>query len=350
MPATVDPARFRRYYQRRNTTPLVGFLVGGYYPLRRYVAAKTLPAGVYEPEGLLAERFLPDCERLHAWHAACPGDLVWGASAFWGVPWMEAALGCQVEADHVTGSSRSHTIPGDDWPSIPQFSPENPWVARCLQMIRAIAPHAEGRYPMGVSLMRGVSDILNALLGLERVIYGMLDAARRIDELAERITDFWIAFGQAQLSAMPTFAGGYGSFAYYLWAPGPCIWLQEDAAALLSPALYERFILPHDRRIAQAFDYCFMHLHPARYIPYQPLLDSELAAIELHVDKGGPTARELLPVYREILAHKPLMIWGDLSAEDIRTILDQLPPEGLALQIVVESPAEAHELYDRYFA
>jgi hypothetical protein len=349
MPATVDPNRFKTFYERRNITPLVGFLLGGYYPLQRYQGAATLPSGVFTPQDLDPAAYLADDERLFALHAACPGDMVYGASAFWGVPWMEAALGCPVEADHLTGSSRSHTVAGNGWPTLPSYSADNPWVARCLQMMRAIAPRAAGRYPMAVSLMRGVADVLNALVGLDRLIYGMLDEPRQIEALAEQIADFWIAFGQAQLDAAVPFQGGYGSFGYYLWAPDRLIWLQEDAAALLSPALYERFILPHDRRIATAFPYCLMHLHPARYIPYRPLLDSELAAIELHIDKGGPSARELLPVYREILAHKPLLVWGDLGEDDIRTLLTELPPEGLALQIVVDSPDEAERLFQRYF-
>ena len=122
--------------------------------------------------------------------------------------------------------------------------------------------------------MRGVSDLMAALLGVERLIYAMLDDPGRVFALAERIAEFWIAFGRAQLDAVPRFAGGYGSFMYNLWAPGTCVWLQEDASALLSPSLYERFILPFDSQIAAAFDYTFIHLHPARYIPFRPLLDT----------------------------------------------------------------------------
>ena len=349
MPDTISRERFESYYQRRNTTPLVGFLVGSYYPLKRYRGADTLPNGPFRPSDLDVDAFLPDYDRLHALHAQCPGDMVFGASAFWGVPWLEAALGCEVEADHLTGSSRSHIPPGEGWPTIPEFSHENPWVARNLDMLRAIAPQARGRYPMGVSLMRGISDLLSALLGLDRTIYGMLDAPAEIDALCERLADFWIAFGQAQLDEVVPFHGGYGSFGYYLWAPDRCIWLQEDAAALLSPELYERFSLPHDRRIASAFPYCLMHLHPARYIPYRPLLDSELAVIEIHIDKGGPTARDLLPVYREVLAHKPLLVWGDITRDDVQTLVDELPPEGLGLQIVVESPEEAWSIYREFW-
>jgi len=347
MTIDVDRQRVEAFLHRANTTPLVGFCVGTYYPLHRFRGARTLPEGLYQPDDLQIGAYLADYDRIYEQHATCPGDLVWSASAFWGVPWMEAAVGCPVEADHTTGSSRSHPIGANSWPTVPEYSPNNPWVACCLEMVRRVADYADGRFPVGVSLMRGVSDVLSALLGLDRMVYAMLDEPARIHELAERITAFWIAFGHAQLDAAPQYEGGYGSFLYNLWAPGRCIWLQEDAAALLSPSLFEEFVLPYDRRIAEAFDYCFFHMHPARYIPHQPLLDSDLAVLELHIDAGGPSARDLLPVYREILAHKPLLVWGDISEDDLDVFLNELGPQGLALQIAVETPEQAEALYAR---
>lgn len=349
MTVQIDRERVDSFLQCRNTTPLVGFCVDTYYPLHRFRGASTLPKGLYGPDDLYIDAYMADYDRIYQQHAACPGDLVWSASAFWGVPWMEAAVGCSVEADHTTGSSRSHPVAADAWPTIPEYSPDIPWVARCLEMVRAVSDHAAGRYPVGVSLMRGVSDVLAALLGLDRTIFTMLDRPARIHELAERITNFWIAFGHAQLDASPRYEEGYGSFLYNLWAPGRCIWLQEDAAALLSPPLFKEFILPYDRRIAEAFDYCFLHMHPARYIPHQPLLDSELAVLELHIDAGGPSAHDLLPVYREILAQKPLLVWGDIGQEDLAVFANDLAPKGLALQIAVDTPEQAEVLYTRYF-
>ena len=345
----LDRALYRAFYARTNTRPLVGFFVGSYYPLQRYPAAG-LPAGCFDPQDIAISDLLVDYERIYQQYAACPGDLAWTACPLWAVPWMEAALGCSVEADHVTGSCRSHPLPGNAYPEIPTFSLDNLWVARCLEMLEALVRLSDGRFPVGVTLMRGVSDLLAALLGLERTIYAMLDEPAQVHALAEQIVDFWIAFGQAQLDVCTPYQDGYGAFLYNLWAPGRCLWLQEDAAALLSPDLFERFILPHDRRIAQAFEYCGLHMHPARYIPYEPLLDTDLSALELHLDKGGQSARELLSVYRDILECKPLLIWGEISEDDLAVITHELDPAGLALQIGVKTPEQAQDIYRRWFA
>ena len=340
--------QMQAFLRRVNARPLLGFFVGTYYPLHRYRGAATLPQGMLSPQDVSPAAYLADCDHLHAAHAACPGDLLWTATAFWGIPWLEAAIGCPVEVDHVTGSCRSHPPVSADWPTVPRFSPENPWVARCLEMLRSLSEHAAGRYPLGVTLMRGVSDLLSALLGVDRLVFAMLDEPARVHALAEALTEFWIAFAHAQLDVIPSFAGGCGSFFYNLWAPGRCVWLQEDTAALLSPALYEEFILPCDRRIASAFDYTFIHLHPARYVPYAHLLESDASVIELHIDKEGPRAKDLLPVYRHIQKHKPLFVWGDMTSDDLDILLGSLDPRGLAIQVVVRTPKEAQQVYARY--
>ena len=86
-------ARFRSFYQRANERPLLGFFVGSEYPLRRYRASDSLPSDrPLAPEDFAVGPYLDDCERLFNLHEACGGDFIWSAGAFWGIPWLEAAL------------------------------------------------------------------------------------------------------------------------------------------------------------------------------------------------------------------------------------------------------------------
>jgi hypothetical protein len=343
----LDSTLMSAYYRRENTVPLIGFFVGEYFPLRQYRAAATLPQGLFTAADVDIAPYLADYERLYALQAACPGNMPYSATVFTGIPWMDAALGCPVVADHDTGSCRSLPAVGPHaWPVIPAFSPDNPWVDLCLRMTRALAAQAGGRCPLGTTLMRGICDVLGALLSLERLVFEMMDHPARMHALAAEVADYWIAFAQAQLEAMPLYQGGTGSL-YGLWAPGGVVTLQEDNAALLSPRLYETFINPHDAAIAAAFDSCIFHLHPARYIPYRPLLDSPVSVVELHIDRGGPTARDLLPVYREIVAATPLMVWGDISEADMDVLLHEIGPEGVAIVPVVATVEEAWGMWAR---
>jgi hypothetical protein len=175
----------------------------------------------------------------------------------------------------------------------------------------------------------------------------MLEKPDEVKAVAEKLTDFFIAYGRLQLEHIPDFHGGIGSFYYYAWAPKGTVWHQEDAAALLSPDLYQEFIEPCDRRIVDAFDGCIMHLHPTGFVPVDACLSMDFTAIELHIDKGGPSARDLYDTHRKILAGKPLLIWGDIPEADLDWIFSRLPTAGLAVNVVVDSPDQAKTLWER---
>ena len=300
------------------------------------------------PEDICVADYLDETDELFELHEAAGGDLVWSAAPFWGVPWVEASLGCGVLADHAVGSMRAIPPPAfAQNPIVPEFSPSNPWVAKLLEFIPALAERSGGRYPVGATLMRGVADLLAALYGSENFVLRMFDDAEEVRAVVEALTRYWIAFGRSMLEHLPLFHGGTGSFLFSLWCPGKTIWTQEDALALLSPALYERFIYPADCEIACAFERTAMHLHPTRFIPVRQLMTARTSVIELHIDHDGPRAEALEAHYRAILAGKPLLIWGDLTEADLHFILTRLPHQGLAVNMVAGSVEEAHQTWDR---
>jgi hypothetical protein len=96
--------------QPPNDRPLFGFYVRSEYRLFRYPATRSLPDDrPLTPDDFDVAPYLDDCDQLFAEHEACGGDFIWSASAYWGIPWLEAALGCPIIADHNTGSIRSET-------------------------------------------------------------------------------------------------------------------------------------------------------------------------------------------------------------------------------------------------
>jgi 5-methyltetrahydrofolate--homocysteine methyltransferase len=341
--------RMTQWLERRNDRPLLGFTLGSYYPLNRYSeGSRRLPQGAVHPEDVVVTDYLDDTDRLFREHEEAGGDFVFSAAPFLGLPWVEASLGCGVLADHSSGSTRS-TPPSEFArnPEIPAFSADNPWVAKMLEFIPALEAMSAGRYPVGVTLMRGIADLLSALYGAENFVLRMHDDPDEVHAVVAQLTEYWIAFGRCLLDRLPRFHAGTGSFFYGLWCPGRMIWLQEDAVALLSPTLYEKFIYPADCRIAASFENAVIHLHPTRFIPSRQLVATKLAAIELHIDHDGPRAEALEPHYRTVLESKPLLIWGDLTAADLEFVFTRLPREGLAVNVVAGSPAEAREIWDR---
>ncbi len=342
--------RFRQYYRRGNDRPLLGFFVGSEYPLHRYECARALPEDrPLRPDDLPVDAFLDDCDRLFETHEACGGDFIWAACAFWGVPWLEAALGCPVRADRSSGSAYAEPPPEFRGPdSLPVFDPDAPWPAKTRDLLIRLAERSAGRYPLATTRMRGVADLLSALYGGEAFLFAMMERPDEVKAVADRVADFFIAYARLQLEYIPEFHAGGGSFYYGMWTPPGAVWHQEDAAALLSPALYDEFIRPCDERIVRALPHVIMHLHSVGYLPLDAYLDMGFAAIELHIDQGGPSAQQLYETHLKILERSPLLIWGDMTEQDMDWIFSRLPPQGLAVNKVVRSPQEAQAVWEKH--
>jgi len=346
-------ALFKEFYARRNRRPLLGFFHGSEYPIHRYEAARQIPVGrPLVPDDFPVEPYLDDCDRLFDLHEQCGGDFIWSASMFWGIPWLEAALGCPVVlSSYASGSIHAETPTGyQGAESLPRFTLDNPWVRKAIEFIAKLRRRSAGRYPLATTRMRGISDLLAVLHGGQEFIFTMMAQPDEIQRACRKLCDFWIEFGKMQIDRIPEFHGGIGSFYYNAWAPKGTIWHQEDAAALLSPPLFEQFIGPYDEEIVNAFAGCIMHQHSTGYVPVERYLGMDFTALELHIDSGGPSAEELFDTHQMILARQPLIIWGDIPERDLDWIFSKLPTPGLAVITVVESPRQARAIWDRYMA
>lgn len=336
---------FKKYYKKENERPLFGFFYGSEYPIHRYKAAQNLPQGApLKPEDFNVDAFLDDFDALFEIHEKCGGDFIWSASAFWGIPWIEAMLGCPIYADNITASLSAHKPENINL----DFDKNNPWAKLMVEFLQKGTKRSGGRYPFATTRMRGVADLLQAVYGNEEFIFEMIEDPDKIHNLCAKLTDFYIESASLQLENIPDFHGGLGSFYYNAWVPKGTIWHQEDAAALLSPAYYEEFIRPCDEKIVASFGGCFMHEHSTGFVPTKSYIDMGMTALELHIDTGGPTAESLYDWHMTILKEKPLLIWGDIPETDLDWIFNKLPHKGLCVITVVNSVDEAKELWDKY--
>ncbi|HUV08151.1 MAG TPA: hypothetical protein VMX75_10510 [Spirochaetia bacterium] len=344
-------ARFRDLYARRNTEPLLGFFCGSEFPVFRYKAARSLdPDRDLVPEDFDVDTYARNSEELFELHEECGGDFIYSASAFWGIPWLEAALGCPLRVDHGVGVIEARGYRNFSGPrDIPGFDECSPWIKKTVEFLKAISSMSAGRYPLATTRMRGMADLLAAVYGAERLIFRMMEDPVEVKEVGQRLCDFYIAYGQIQLKHIPLFHGGLGSFYYHMWVPPGTVWHQEDSVSFLSPELYGEFIRPLDEKIFRSFEGNVVHFHSTGgYLPINPVLDMNPTAVELHIDRGGPPAEALFATHMRILEKCPLLIWGEMSDRDLDWLFKNLPPRGLAIQQVVQSPRQAQTLLRRY--
>jgi DNA-binding FadR family transcriptional regulator len=341
-------ALHRAFWNREEQPrPLVSFRVGDFFFSRHFKAAHGLldPDTLITPEMLDVAAFLPDYERMFQESEAIGQDGFWTGEPFTGIPWMEAILGSPIRAGRESFTSRPWlSSPAEALEKV-RFDPENPWLAKYLEFTAALVRQSRGRFPVGMPIMRGPTDMLGALLGQQEMVLAlMMEDPAVMRRLIERLTRAFLSVIEAQRRLVPAFHGGTALGFYHVWAPGPSIWWQDDLSAILSPKVYREFFLDSARLILAGHPHTAFHLHPASFFIIDELLSLEgLRVIEVNKDIGGLSVQAMLPVLSKIMQTRGLILWGDLTIEDLEAVKRNLPCRGLCLHVVAPTLAQAHE-------
>jgi hypothetical protein len=329
--------------------PLLGLWLGGYYPAEQFPhgAAAWRNGQPLTPQDVrLTAAFRSDYEHLYTLHREADDDFFYVGSAYWGIPWMEAILGCPVFA----GPETAWTRPVLENPAaISQLSTDldrNPWWECLLNFSRDLMDLAANRFPVCPPLLRGPGDLASALLGGTEFALGCMDAPEAMRALLAHCAVIRLEVVRRLQAEIPAWHGAYaaGGYPSKIWSRRRVAYNQEDAAALLSPALFREFLLPLDRRQAAAAEIAFIHLHSACLYPVEILLeDGAYAVLEINLDHAGagPEIKTLLPVFQRIQqTDRPLLLWGQIGKDDRRRLLHELNPRGLSLQPIISCPED----------
>lgn len=339
-------ALHRAFWARqKQPRPLASFRIGDFFFARHFQAAFPLlePDKTLSPEMLNVADFLPDYERMFLEAERLGQDAFWTAEPYTGIPWMEAILGCPIRGGCDSFTSRPWLSSPDEALEKVLFDPQNPWLKKYLEFVAALVRQSRGRYPVAMPIMRGPSDMLGALLGQQEMVLALMEADPKVmQRLIERLTRAFLSVIDAQCRLTPSFYRGSALGFYHIWTPGKAIWFQDDLSAILSPKLYRQFFLESARLILAGHDFNAVHLHPASFFILDELLTLEnLKVVEVNKDIVGPDVKEMLPVLTKIMETRGLILWGDLTVEDLEIVKGNLPCRGLALHVVAPTVEEA---------
>jgi len=326
--------------------PMIGFSLGGWFPLQSYRAIEKL-RGLprLEPGHLRPEEFFDDYDRIVSQFDQVEDDLLRAVAPIPPLPWFEAMLGVAVEVGNESFWAREG---GFEYAQMDRldFSPENPWRRKYLDFVAALTDRYRNRVPVGQPILRGVSDMIASLRGSQQMIFDFYDSPDLFQKLARKCTGFFIGLVRDHQKITGPFAGGYMIEQFSLWAKDRIVRMQEDASALFSPDLYVQLLQEEDRKQAAAFPYSLIHLHASSLFLLDRILDVEaLNCIQINKDTGGTQIEWELPYFRMVQERgRRLLIRGKLTLEDLDLLRKNLSPRGLYLQVVVESPEETRGL------
>ena len=283
----------------------------------------------WDPEGL--DETLPAQGQYLV--AAGLGDLMPWSGALRKIPWVEAMLGCPVKMTE--GQIWNEHYEGDPEEVIRRgiSFEQNPWFQLYMDFLRQLQSRLGTRFPVAaISLLRGTSDLVAAVMGVQEACVGWIDRPRFMARLLRVCTDAVLTVVEGAYKVLKPFQEGYPS-AHALWTPAPVVRTQADHSILLSAKMYGTHILPFDLEVIRSCPMSEFHLHNCG-LHLAPLLVEipELNAIQVGVDPYPTKERKPYEVemMQLILQHKPLILEANFpSLAESEWLLSQLPKRGL---------------------
>ena len=227
----------------------------------------------------------------------------------------------------------------------PSYDGGNLWWQRVLDLTRIAVARWGDRVQVAHTDLGGNLDIVASLLTSERLLLAMCDAPDEVARVAGRITQLWLRYYRELDEVIQPAGRGTTPWAP-IWSPGRCYMLQSDLAYMISPAMFERFVLPDLAACCDVLDHGFYHLDGKGQIAHLDMLLSleRLRGIQWIPGDGQPPPEAWLGLLKRIRdGGKLCQLY--VEPEGALKIVRELGGKGFALYIQQPmSPGEASDL------
>lgn len=231
---------------------------------------------------------------------------------------------------------------------VPQPDESNRYWQFSLELARKGAERLAGRALVSFpDLIEGL-DTISSLVGNDELLIYLVDAPDHVHRFQDALTDTYFHYYDRLYEIIKDDEGGTCFSAFQIWGPGRIAKVQCDFSAMISPKMFEQFVVPYLARQCRGLDYSVFHLDGPCCLQHLKLLlgIKELNAIQWTPGAGKPAAADAcyIPLYKQLrAAGKACMIRGG-TPEQARRLVAELGPEGLDIAIAVGSQAEAEEV------
>lgn len=238
-----------------------------------------------------------------------------------------------------------------DFDSAPafRFDPTNPWVRQYEQCYLAMA-EAAGRddFLLGQPCILPANDLLSMLMGTENFLIALHDHPQWIAEAIRQgaaVQAEARSYFQRLLQPRHEFWYGIGGWMPF-WAPQPFMSTQSDVSCMLSPEMYDRFVVPELELYSRKMGPLWYHLDGGDARQHLPRL---LSLPYLRVLQYTPAPCEPsngldhLPMYRKVQAAGKI-VHIHLPKENVLGTAKALDKRLLMMQTGVASIAEGEQL------
>ncbi len=241
-------------------------------------------------------------------------------------------------------------------PSPFRHNPQSPWTRKYRELLLALCAAAgQDGFLVGKPGGLPANDLLSMLMGTEPFLLALMDHPEWMAE-AIRTGARDQAQARRELQALMRAAGHsfwYGNAGWMpFWAPKPFASMQSDVSCMLSPELYDRFVLPELEIYAERHGPLWYHLDGGDARQHLPrLLSLPFVRVVQYTPAPcePPNGPGHLAMYRQIQAAGKI-VHIELPWQHVEPLVRELDPALLMLQTYAGSRAEGEWLLEQSVA
>jgi len=181
------------------------------------------------------------------------------------------------------------------------YDAQNPWWLRIQELTRLAIRRWGDAVAIAHTDLGGNLDILASLRDTQQLLFDLYDSPEEVIRLGDRITALWWRYYD-ELAGIIAEAGRGTTPWAAIWSPERCYMLQSDFSYMISPQMFERFVLPDLSACCDALDHAFYHLDGQGQIPHLDMLLSlgRLRGIQWIPGDGAPPPEQWIPLLKRI--------------------------------------------------
>ena len=235
----------------------------------------------------------------------------------------------------------------ENWDDVPDFSPNNLDLKRHEEIIKGLVEYAKEKCFVTLTDNCGVMDALANLRGSQNLLMDLIDYPDEVKKMTTKIATV-LKDTTLQHAALvrENNKGGSVHQWMHLWSEGLVHQLQCDFSVMVSPEMFNEFILPEIESTCQWIEKSIYHLDGQEQIVFLDSLLSvkDLKAIQWVSVAGQPDVSQFIPVLQRIQnAGKNLVLMP--RACEVEKLMNSLSSRGLQMVVQgVSTREEADEL------
>lgn len=227
-----------------------------------------------------------------------------------------------------------------------QFDENSMLYRKTIELAEYFTRESRGDFFVSMPDISGNADALAHLMGSENLMMDMIQNKAKVHRALNEIQDVWLRTSEEIFRITHENNDGGSTIGWLsTWASGRHGQMQSDMSVMISPSMFEEFIMPELQAQSRWMDRSTYHFDGIDQLKHLDLLLSleRLDMIQWTNVAGQPSPLKFIDVFRRIQAAGKCLLLS-LDPKDIQFVMEQLSSKGLYLLTSASSQEEAESI------